>query len=657
MNFKKNWFVSLAGYLYLAVAVLILIFGVTQFAEERKYPYLTQIILVIGFFVILMGINVVCYLITRPRFVIWISRFRKASPWIEAVLVVLILVIGLILRINFIKSYPVAMESDYKFYYDVAKLINNGTLLTESNNEYIALFPHTIGYAYVLSKVIAIFGTTPEACLYFNAVLSVLTALFCYGIGKKVVGRAAGIAALIMACFWPSQIIFSNINGAEAVFTFFLYGAAFLFVFIIKKYNGTNARAIWPIVLHFLVGILLGLASSIRPMSLVFLLAIVFCLVFLNYKLVYKKNINELPFAKIFLSKGWMRIGVLLVGYLLCGQIVTANISQAIQKNIASSGAMGYSLMVGLDREHDGGYSEKSMNILYDTYYETESADEVNQVCMDIAIESVKSDPMGTVELLAKKFFLVWANDDYATTTNVVTMNNQGLLTQQRIELFEILSDMNNVYYLFVVFLSGVGVYFLLRRDNNAQIFPVFFVGAVFLHMLVEMQNRYHYYLLQNFAILASVGVGLLFQRYLEKSKSRIEELQASKNELEKVVSEATITEGSKPEFALKTMELNQEVKQNTSQNSSVKEEQKHNQKVKKKANQEAKKEKKSKSLLSTIDVLKAIEDGHIIITATKAYEDKLQERKKEPNNKKTDTSEQKIKEQSVIESKAEEQK
>ncbi|MBB2184328.1 glycosyltransferase family 39 protein [Lachnospiraceae bacterium MD1] len=647
MNLKKNWFTNLAGYLYLAATALILIFGVTQFAEERKYPYLTQIILVIGFFVVLMGINMICYLITRPRFVIWIARFRKASPWIEAVLVILILTIGLILRIKFIKSYPVDMESDYKFYYDVARLIKNGTLLTESNNEYIALFPHTIGYAYVLSRVIAVFGTTPEVCLYFNAVLSVLTALFCYGIGKKAVGSSAGIVALILACFWPSQIIFSNINGAEAVFTFCLYGAAYLFVFTMKKYNGTNARAIWPILLHFLVGIVLGLASAIRPMSLVFLLAIAFCLIFLNDKLVYKKNINELPFAKIFLSKGWMRIGVLLAGYLLCGQIVTANISQAIQKNIASSGAMGYSLMVGLDREHDGGYSEKSMNLLYNTYYETESADEVNQICMDIAMESVKADPMGTVELLAKKFFLVWANDDYATTTNVVTMNNQGLLTRQRAEIFEQLSDMNNVYYLLVVFLSGVGVYFLLRKDNNTQIFSVFFIGAIVLHMLVEMQNRYHYYLLQNFTILASAGVGLLLQSYLDKSKCRIEELQATKDKLEKIVPEVGIPVGSESETVLKTMENNQEMKQNTDQNSIRKEELKYNQKVKKQVNQEAKKEKKSKSLLNTIDVLKAIEDGHIIITATKAYEDRLQDkgnREQGTNSKVTDTSKQKKK-------------
>lgn len=342
-----------------------------------------------------------------------------------------------------------------------------------------------------------------------------------------------------------------------------------------------------------------------------------------------------------------MRIGVLLAGYLLCGQIVTANISQAIQKNIASSGAMGYSLMVGLDREHDGGYSEKSMNLLYNTYYETESADEVNQICMDIAMESVKADPMGTVELLAKKFFLVWANDDYATTTNVVTMNNQGLLTRQRAEIFEQLSDMNNVYYLLVVFLSGVGVYFLLRKDNNTQIFSVFFIGAIVLHMLVEMQNRYHYYLLQNFTILASAGVGLLLQSYLDKSKCRIEELQATKDKLEKIVPEVGIPVGSESETVLKTMENNQEMKQNTDQNSIRKEELKYNQKVKKQVNQEAKKEKKSKSLLNTIDVLKAIEDGHIIITATKAYEDRLQDkgnREQGTNSKVTDTSKQKKK-------------
>lgn len=617
MGLRRNWFAYLAQFLYLAASLLILIFGVTQFADKEKYPYLTQMLMILGLFMVFIIANVFFYLITRPKLITLLTPIKKASIWVEAVFVLIVLIAGLVIRIYYINKYQVAMESDYKFYYDVARMIKEGTLLTESNNEYIALFPHTIGYSYILSKVIAIFGTAPEVCLYFNAIVSVLTAAVCYGIGKKTVGSVAGISALMISCFWPSQILFSNINGAEAVFTFLLYSAALLFIHVMKKYDGTNSRTSLLIFFHFLIGVILGLASSVRPMSLIFLIAVVLCLAFLNYKLKFKNNINELSFGTIFMSKGWMRLIIIVIGYILCTQIVTARTTQAIQKDVAGSGAMGYSLMVGLDRKSDGGYSDESMKILYDTYNETKSADKVNQVCLDKAINSVKEDPIGTMELLAKKFYLVWSNDDYATTTNIVTMSNQRLLTREKENLMKQFADINNVYYLFVVFLSMIGVCFLFRRDNNALVFAVFFVGAVMLHLIVEMQNRYHYYLLQNFSILAAVGLGLLFQDYLEKSKSRLLEKQAmAANSVDKNkedIDTSAEDENSSMEMDAGSALISIEGKE---------------------ANNASKEDEVSSGLstendhkatnLNTIDVLKAIEDGHIIITATKAYENEL---------------------------------
>jgi len=584
MGFRRNWFVYLSQLLYMAAAILILIFGVTQYSTQKKYPYLAQTMLIVGFFAAFIIINIILYLITRPFLIRLLTPLKKVSGLFEAIIVLLILGAGLALRIYYIQTYPVAMESDYKFYYDVANMIKDGTLLEKSNNEYIALFPHTYGYSYLLSIVMGIFGSAPKVCLYFNAVISMFTALFCYGIGKYLAGGMAGISALIITCFWPSQIIFTNVNGSEAAFSFVLYGAALLLVFVMKKFNGKNSKAFLSMPLHIIIGVLLSLAAAIRPMSLVFMIAVVLCLILLNYRLMYKKNINELTFGTIFLSKGILRALLIILGYMICTQFVTAGISTEIQKKIAGSGATGYSLMVGLNTKSDGGHSQETMDYLYDSYEATGSADAANQLCMDRAIESVKEDPEGTLVLLAKKFFLVWSNDDYATTTNIVTMNNQGLLTHERETLMYNLADINNIYYLFIVFLSIVGVGYLFVKDNNAQVFVVFFVGAIVMHLLVEMQNRYHYYLLQTFAILAAVGLGLLFQRYLEKSQIKL----TSKASLFMLESEAA------KEAAI-TLEISSEEVKDITNNNSKK--------------------------MDTVNVIEAIKDGHIIITATKAYE------------------------------------
>ncbi len=591
MSFRRNWFTYLSLFLYMAAALLILIFGVTQFKEGKEYPLLSQMLLIVGIFGVFALINLLFYFLTRPGMVMVQDYIKKKCIWVEWLFVIGVLAAGIVFRIWYINTYSVGMESDYKFYYDVAKMIRNNTLLTQANNEYIALFPNTFGYSYVLSLVMRVFGTTPEVCLYFNVAISALTSFFCYRTGKNLAGSIGGITAFLFSWFWPSQIIFSNINGSEATFTCLLMGGVLLTVYVMKKYDGTGKASAAPIVLHFLLGIILSLASSIRPMSVIFFIALVLCLFTVKKKLQYR-NINDLSLGNIFVSKGWLRAVVVIAGYLICTQVINGGISNAIQKDAAGSGAMGYSLMVGVNIESDGGYSEDLMNILNNSYKETQSATEANKVCMDIAKESVMSDPMGTLELFAKKYYLIWSNDDYATTTNIVTMNNQNILTPDRENLMYGAAVWNNVYYLFMVFLSLVGAVYLFKRDSNGLILPVFFIGAALLHILVEMQNRYHYYLLQNFSLLAAVGLGLLFQEYLQRVKEKAPEREFR---LEAVPAAAALEPGAGIMGETEEPGIEQDLFQY---------------------------DRLSGNILPQLDVLKAIEDGHIIITASEAYRD-----------------------------------
>lgn len=579
MSFRRNWFIFLSLNLSLAAIFLILVFGITGFQKDSKSPYFVQTMLIAGFFGIFILMNLLFYLITIPKLVTLFKRMRKASIWLEAFLVLIILGAGLAIRIYFIKNYPVAMESDYKFYFDVASLIHKGTLVTESNNEYICLFPNTYGYAYILSIVIRIFGSKPEIFLYFNMLLSLATSFFCYRIGKMLSGSLCGISALAIVCFWPSQIMYGNINGSEASFTCILFLAILLSIRSLKAKECDKFQSFLTVCLHLTIGVLLAVASAVRPMAIVYLIAFVLCLLTINRKLEYT-NINKLSLGTIFLSKGYLRVIFVIMGYFLASQIISAGITNAIQKQIAGSGAMGYSLMVGLDKESDGGYSDKSMKFLYSNYGKTQSANDTNTACMKIAMNEAKEDPKGLLALFAKKFFLVWSNDDYGATTNIVTMNNQGLLTKDREKLFYQLSDLSDLYYLFAVFLAGIGVISLFHKDHKAHVFAVFFTGGVVLHLLVEIQNRYHYYLLQVLGVLAAVGISAVYEKYLHRTSVQ-------------TLSDPILLPMERvPEL---TME---------SPNSIVAD------------------MKKQDDNIHTIDFLKAIQDGHITITAAKVYGD-----------------------------------
>ncbi len=587
MSIKRNWMIYLSLFIYLAASLLILSFGLEQF-QEIEETYLVKTILIIGFFTVYIVINVLFYLFTRPILLKIGSHLRVLKYIVEGLLILAILGGGVALRMYFLNSYPVGMESDYKFYYEVAIMIKDGTLTTLSNNEYISLFPHTYGYCYILSLVMRVFGTDPSICYYTNIIFSAITALFCYGIGRRIAGRVAGISALAISFFWPSQIIFSNINGAEAAFTCFLYGAAYLCLMSMQIKEDTKLGTSRIILRHVICGILIALSSAIRPMGLVLLIAFVICLLSINKKLTYK-SIMDVSLKTILLSKGFLRAIFVLLGYFIASQLISAGVAQAIEKDIASGGAMGYSLMVGTNIASDGGYSEETKDFLDKAYEETESANAANDASMEKAIEQIKANPVGILELFAKKFYLVWSNDDYATTTNIVTMDNQKILTDDTKSLFYDLADLNNVFYLFVVFLSAIGVIFLIRKDNEASLFAIFFIGTIALFLLVEMQNRYHYFALQSIAILAAGGIGFTYEFYRQRSELRISnklmllaDVELAAGVVEEEVKERTELETSEAVPASAT----------------------------------------AASKMNTIDVIKAIQEGHIRITATKAYQD-----------------------------------
>ncbi len=587
MSIKRNWMIYLSLFIYLAASLLILSFGLEQF-QEIEQTYLVKTILIIGFFAVYITMNVLFYLFTRPILLKIGSHLRVLKYVLEGLLILAILGGGVALRLYYIKSYPVGMESDYKFYYDVAIMIKDGTLTTLSNNEYISLFPHTYGYCYILSLVMRVFGTDPSICYYANIVFAAITALFCYGIGRRIAGRVAGISALAISFFWPSQILFSNINGAEAAFTCFLYGAAYLCLMSMQIKEDTKLGTSRIILRHVICGILIALSSAIRPMGLVLLIAFVICLLSMNKKLTYK-SIMDVSLKTILLSKGFLRAIFVLLGYFIASQLISAGVAQAIEKDIASGGAMGYSLMVGTNIASDGGYSEETRKFLDEAYKETESANAANDASMEVAIEQIKENPIGILELFAKKFYLVWSNDDYATTTNIVTMNNQLLLTPDVESLFYDLADLNNVFYLFVVFLSAIGVIFLLRKDNEASLFAIFFIGTIALFLLVEMQNRYHYFALQSLAILAAGGIGFTYEFYRQRSELRISNklMLLADVELAAGVVEEEVKEGA-------VLETSEVISVSTT----------------------------AASKMNTIDVIKAIQEGHIRITATKAYQE-----------------------------------
>jgi hypothetical protein len=341
-------------------------------------------------------------------------------------------------------------------------------------------------------------------------------------------GRLSALVALTVSAFWPSQILYNNFLAAEYLFSFLLYFCAWLFLYLVLPTVHEQGSANGRLVLHIVLGVALAATSAIRPMALILLISMVICLASARMPLAVRPR-NDLPLAERALEKGWLRALILVVTYLLVSAFFTKCVSYTVNRELAGgSASMGYNLLVGLNEESYGGWNEDDSNYLYEVLEDTDSAEQAQIACRDLALQRLKTSPQALLNLFFHKYDVLWSNDDYGATWNLIFLEQHGELTQARSDFLYRVQSWNDLWYLACVFFAGVeGVYLFKKRGNWAYLFVYLFLGTVAMHLLVENQNRYHFHVLYLFAILAAAGLHDLY----EDSKYRVVRAQSEQRE------------------------------------------------------------------------------------------------------------------------------
>lgn len=534
---KKNVFGYFAVSVFFISMIYILAGGITSLGEGQEYPYLQSgiyLLLLLGGWLLLNSGSGLAARLDK-------ERKLRSLPWLkyaEAATVVVVLIAAAAARIYIVRTMPMQVETDYKTYYEVAKLMVKGTLTTEGVGycDYISMFPHVYGYPYVLSLVFRIFGSSVKTALYFNVALSLVTVLLCYRTARLVGGRMCGLAALIITAFWPSQIVYINMVASEYLFSCMLMFAVYLFVRTMKDYSADTKYPVLGVILHCFLGAWLALTSAIRPMALLLLITIVICIVFERLRLPVRDTKDQ-PISLIFLSKGWMRCFLIIIVYLGVNTLVSIGITNSIDRDLASgSTSFGYNLLVGLNVDSEGGWNQEDADYLYEALDRTGSASEAHMACRDLAFQRLKNIK-GMANLFFYKFQVLWMNDDYGTTWNILFMDQQGTLTKARESFLYTVRGWGNIFYLLMIALAAIEGIFMWRKGAGlAYPFMLMYLGTVAMHLFVENQNRYHFHALYMLAILASLGIKDICEASRVRVQQRLEErrLEARQKEEDK---------------------------------------------------------------------------------------------------------------------------
>jgi hypothetical protein len=514
MRAKKNWFVYLALLLFECGMAYALYSGISALPNLTSNFYLRFggaicVCAALVFLIRAAGLPVK-KLRAAGRLQPDDPRARRA----ERVIVAAVLALSAALRVYAITQLPIQPSTDFLTYYRIAEMLTEGHLSASGYSGYIAEFPHIIGFPFILSLLFRITGPSVQAGLYLNMAFSLASVYLIYRIARTLSGRLAGLVALAAAAFWPSQILYGAILASEPSFTCLLLLCIWLFIYLFR-YPAKTSTVEGAVFLCVILGALLALSNGVRPLASVLLIAIILC--FIPCAVHFNKNEKMLNgrFTRAA-CQGWFRAALVLSIFLICNHFIGRAISNNIAYELPGSAAsFGFNLMVGVNTESNGAWNQEDAAFFAEQFARTNSAKAAQEASLAVALRRIAENPMGVVRLGIQKYASLWGNDDYGAYWTTLFLSQQGALTPFLEGFIARITVLNNYIYLAALFFSAVcAAQLLLQKTvSPAQVLFLLFVGTAALHMLLESQNRYHYFMLQVFIILSSLGVAGLVSR------------------------------------------------------------------------------------------------------------------------------------------------
>lgn len=436
----------------------------------------TYVLYAIGFAAVLLGCT--CFL---PE---TISKTK------EQVVFIILLALCFVIKIMAANVFHPTPVADYKTFYDTAQSLSESYYYTV-NPLYIALFPHVFGYSEVLSAFFRMFGAAVGVAVNLNVVLSVLSMACLYQIGKVLRGFPMAVVCSILWIFFPSQSFWNSFVLSEPLYTTELL-MFWCLILMMEKYQSNKKKAV---SLAVAAGLMLVLFQMSRTVG-----AIVIIAMFLTAFLVKIASMNTKKAVLVFLT-----VVVFLVGNRLAEYHVESRIGTA------TGGFSWYHVCVGMEESTGGKWNEEDWNrVLGNVNYFQQNgykkpAVEAQKVERKEAERKVRnlSKPL---ELLRTKMKILLGNDSSGIIIHL--KYSDVSLKEKTCEQIEFLT--NSFYYMLVLLSIFAGFLFFREKEGDISFIFLYTIGLTMGHMLIEVQERYHYSILLGFLVGAAYTVSVV---------------------------------------------------------------------------------------------------------------------------------------------------
>jgi len=406
---------------------------------------------------------------------------------------VVLIAINVVIRGSWLIFMHPPQALDFEWYYTHAVQMANGEGYRQGD-QYTAYWP--IGYPYFLSLLFRATGPSVWAGLIANAVLSILIVLLIYLTTLKLTERPTlAFFSAIGYTILPSQIEWNSVLGSEELFTVLLLASLYIYI------RATGRRS-WVFVA--ISGIVLGLSSDVRPITLLFPFVI----------WVYELSIRR----QLFIN-ATLRLLVMYVGIAIGICPVTIRNAIVLHHFITISTNGGVDLWQGT---HADGYYYWSWNPKTNPLLAAGSDQYLEgKIGTHVFMQHVLHHPIWTViHGVLKWFFLYWVD------WNVVSVTFQAF-TKKPIEwLVTSVMWFDTIVYWIWMFVCAIGVWKgikLVLKSWKVISLPIVYIAyntAIF--FFFPAWDRFRYPMMPLFAIPFGLGVYAIVLKLQQRKASNM---------------------------------------------------------------------------------------------------------------------------------------
>ncbi len=339
--------------------------------------------------------------------------------------------------------------------------------------------------------VIALFGNSLFPLQLLNALWLAGTNVLVYALAKRFLSERTAMTAGILYCIYPAPLFLAGVLTNQHLSVFLLYSA--LYILLAERCSPLRALG---------VGALIALGNAMRPIGVIVMLAAVLWL------LIRSAHRTQLRDA---LHGAWVAISYFVVGAALSGLIVFSGVNP---EGLSNNQPM-WKFVVGLNQDSSGSWNRDD----YETYLSLPTQ-EGHQAMTQAVQERLSVGPAKLAGLAWRKSAVMWAgNEDLYWAFGHLDQDAPAIGNLSWNSLQLLLGSFDKGIYLLAFVLAFLGLLTRFRspeRCDCSLLLVLLLCGYYAVHLIVEVQSRYRYFLMPCVFILAAAALA----RWLPKDRT-----------------------------------------------------------------------------------------------------------------------------------------